>query len=105
MILILAPTAMRKLTSFIKKLLNLGIRSCLAPCHHDKVVHNFSSLCVSGKLKTVVAFGLDFKLPVLKLDFLGYFLPFYKLALSQQRNIHVSNSGELLPCLQVLVKK
>ena len=88
-----------------KKLSNLGIRNKLAPCDPIKVVHNFSSLQLSAKLRTILAYGLDFNLSFYKLDFYRYFLPFEKLALRLSRDDHVPNTSELLPRLQTLVKK
>ena len=81
------------------------IRNKPAPCDPMKKVHTFSSLHMSAKLRTILAYGLDFNLPFYKLDFYRYFFPFEKLALRLSRDDHVPNTSELLPRLQTLVMK
>ena len=51
----------------------------LQPCDPDKVIFNLSSRTLSSRIKTLLAFGLDFKLPVWKLCFYDYFLHFETL--------------------------
>ena len=48
-----------------KKLRNLGIYNSLTPVNPDKTVLNFSSTRISPRLRTLLAFGLDFALPTL----------------------------------------
>ena len=62
-----------------RKLFKLGIKNELSPCDPDKVIFNFSSVCLCKRTKFLLAFGLDFCLPVYKLDFYKYFLSFEKL--------------------------
>ena len=46
----------------------------------DNVIFNLSDYTLSDKEKTLLALGLDFKLPCFKPNFVQYFLPFEKLA-------------------------
>ena len=95
---------LRKFTEYVsktevihnKKLSNLGIRNKLAPCDPMKVVHNFSGLHFSAKLRTILAYGLDFSLPFYKLYFYRYFLPIERLVLRLSRDDHVPNTSELI---------
>ena len=65
-----------------RKLTSLGIKNNLDPCEPDQVIFNYSSVHLSSRLRTLLAYGLDFCLPVYKLNFLKYFLCFEKLATS-----------------------
>lgn len=51
-----------------KKLLKLGIQNDLKPCEPDSVVFNYSSLKLSNRVKTLLAFGLSFCLPVYRIN-------------------------------------
>ena len=62
-----------------KKLGNLGINNEISPCNPDEVVFNYSNLQLSFRMKTLLAYGLDFCLPVYKLNFYKYFLPIESL--------------------------
>lgn len=62
------------------KLKKLGIDNELEPCNPENVIFNFSSKSISARLKILLSFGLDFGLPVYKLDFYEYFLSFERLA-------------------------
>ena len=62
-----------------KKLIALGIDASPEPCNPDSIIHNFSSITFQPRLKTLLAFGLDFCLPVYKLNFVNYFLCFEKI--------------------------
>ena len=70
----------KTLTIHQKKLANLGINNDLAPCDPKKVIFNFSSASVPTKIETLLAFGLDFCLPVYKIDFYKFFLPIEGIA-------------------------
>ena len=72
-----------------RKLHNLGIHNNLEPCDPNKVIFNYSSRSLSTRVKFLLAFGLDFGLPVYKLDYFKYFLGFEKLA-STLQNLSVS---------------
>ena len=63
----------------LKKLHNLGIYNELLPCDPDHVIHNLSSKPVPARVRTLLAFGLDFRLPVWKLNFFQYHLAFERL--------------------------
>ena len=63
-----------------RKLSHLGVFNSLNPCDPESVVHNFSSIRLPTKIKTFLAFGLDFCLPIYNLDFYKYFLPIEKIA-------------------------
>ena len=62
-----------------RKLQHLQINNELKPLSPDKVVLNFSSVELSQRLKFILAFGLDFCLPVYKLNFIQYFHSFETL--------------------------
>ena len=65
-----------------RKLQRLGIHNAVQPCDPDKVIFNLSSKTVPSRVKLLLAFGLEFKLPVWKLNFFTYFLSFEKLITS-----------------------
>lgn len=71
-----------------RKLHNLGISNAMQPCDPNLVVHNFSSVVLSHRLKTLLSFGLDFCLPVYKINFYQYFLSFEKLAYNLKRKFN-----------------
>ena len=62
-----------------KKLQNIGVYNHLRPCDPNRVIHNLSSKPVPERVKTLLAFGLDFSLPCWKLSFFQYHLAFEKL--------------------------
>ena len=65
----------------LRKLSDLGLRgNSLQPCDPNTVIFNYSSVTLSNRLKTLLAFGLDFGLPIFKLNFYNYFLKFENLA-------------------------
>ena len=59
-----------------RKLNNLGIYNRITPCDPDKVIINLSSKQLTNRVKYLLAFGLDFGLPIFKLDFVKYFYSF-----------------------------
>ena len=63
-----------------RKLANLGIHNELAPCDPSEVISNFSSLELPLRLRTLLAFGLDFCLPVHRLNYYQFFLPLETVA-------------------------
>ena len=63
-----------------KKLHNLGLENDITPCDPDTVIHNYSSVTLAPRIKLLLAFGLDFRLPIFKLDYYKYYLSFEKLA-------------------------
>ena len=52
----------------------MGVNNDLAPVDPQKVVFNYSSRVITNKQKTLLAYGLDFNLPVYKINFFQYFL-------------------------------
>ena len=62
-----------------KKLQRLGIYNQLQPCDPDKVVHNYSDVKLSTRIRFLLAFGLDFNLPVRKLSLHSLYVPLEKL--------------------------
>ena len=64
------------------KLGSLGINNEIKPCNPDDVIFNYSSVNLSERLKTLLAFGLDFNLPTYNINFYQYFLKFERLMLS-----------------------
>ena len=63
------------------KLRNLGINNKIAPINPNKVIFNFSSRVLSFKEKSILALGLNFRLPIFKIDFKKYLLQFETLCL------------------------
>ena len=56
-----------------KKLGDLGVNNDLAPVDPQKVVFNYSSRVITNKQKTLLAYGLDFNLPVYRINFFSIF--------------------------------
>jgi len=90
----------KTLATHHKKLSDLGVNSEIRPCDPNRVVQNYSSISLSPRLRTILAYGLDFCLPVYKVDFYKYFLFFEKLAFSLKHCSAIENSAELLNCIQ-----
>ncbi|KAG1651055.1 hypothetical protein GQR58_027516 [Nymphon striatum] len=59
-----------------KKLNNLGINNDISPCDPDLVIHNYCDIVLEPRVKFLLAFGLDFCLPIFKLDFYKYYSAF-----------------------------
>ena len=80
------------------KLENLGIFNELRPVEPEKIVHNYSSITIPSRIKTLLAFGLDFQLPIYKLDFCKFFTPIEKIAhsLSNERSHDIPEFYEKL---------
>ena len=74
-----------------RKLADMGILNDLNPVNPDKTVLNFSKFSLSSRLKTLLAFGLDFGLPISKLNFFHYFLKFEELYNSLSRDSVIAN--------------
>ena len=62
-----------------KKLSNLGANTSIAPLDPNKVIFNLSSRILTTKEKNLLAYGLNFNLPIFKLDFFSFFLSFERL--------------------------
>ena len=63
-----------------RKLANLGIFNNLEPSNPNGIVFNFSPITLPSTLKIILAFGLDFCLPVYKINYIRYLFSFEKLA-------------------------
>ena len=84
-----------------RKLRKLGINNAVQPCDPNLVVHNYSNTVLSFRVKTLLAFGLFFNLPVYKINFYQYFLSFEKLAYSFKKRYNDSpNLSEFFEQLQ-----
>ena len=79
----------------------------LSPCNPDKTVLNYSSVSKSPCLKTLLAFGLDFCLPVFNLNFYNYFYKFEVLYnnLSYRHQYQCISLNDFKSDLQVIVRK
>ena len=86
-----------------RKLHNLGINNELQPCEPDSVVFNYSSINISPRLKTLLAFGLSFCLPVYKVNFYKYFLSLESLVYRLNHSVNnCSNIPNFLDQLHAL---
>ena len=77
-----------------QKLNSLGVNNSSEPFNPDSVIFNFSSVTLSPRLKIILAYGLDFCLPIFKLDFYRYFLSYEKLSAGLSR-FNCINTSEL----------
>ena len=87
-----------------RKLNSLGVKNNIEPCDPDKVIFNFSSLVLDQRIKFLLGFGLDFCLPVFRLDFYKYFMSFEKL-MQTLKNSHCSDLPEFTNRLKTLAYK
>ena len=62
-----------------KKLRNLGINNKISSLNPEKVIFNFSNRTLSNKEQSLLAFGLNFKIPIFNLNYFKYFLAFENL--------------------------
>ena len=76
------------------KLERLGVKSELRPCNPDDVVLNYSSVPIPSRIKTLLAFGLQFGLPVFKINYYDYFLAFETMV-DRLGNYFVSDKDKL----------
>ena len=88
-----------------RKLRNLGIHNSLCPVNPSDVVHNFSSAILSPRIKTLLAFGLDFALPVYKQDFYKYFISFEKIAFHLKSFTDDKNFSDFSQKLKFIAQK
>ena len=65
-----------------KKLNRLGIQSLTSGLDATSVIYNFSNRVLSNDEKRLLLLGLDFKLPIVKLNFVKYYLLWEKLCYS-----------------------
>ncbi|KAG1658491.1 hypothetical protein GQR58_022937 [Nymphon striatum] len=52
------------------------INNDISPCDPDLVIHNYCDIVLEPRVKFLLAFGLDFCLPIFKLDFYKYYSAF-----------------------------
>ena len=90
-----------------KKLKHLSIDNDLEPCDPKKVVHNYSSVIISSRLRMLLAFGLDFKLPKFKINFHQFFGSIEQIAyrLSNETCAPGKNFNNFIEKLQFISKK
>ena len=62
-----------------KKLKNLGISSQMYPLDPNLVIFNYSNRILTDQERNLLTLGLNFKLPMYKLNFFDYFLSFENL--------------------------
>ena len=62
-----------------KKLNNLGIFNSLKPLDPSRVIFNYSNYVLSHKESNLLTLGLNFKLPIFKINYFSYFLSFEKM--------------------------
>ena len=55
-----------------KKLLTQGINRRISPVDHNEVIFNLRKIVVPPRIRYLLAHGLDFALPIFKLDFIEY---------------------------------
>lgn len=76
-----------------RKLRDLGIKNNVSPCNPDKIVFNFSSICLTARMQILLAYGLDFCLPIYKVDFYKYFLSFESLV-SRIKSLNLDKTAD-----------
>ena len=84
----------------LKKLENLGILNNIEPCDPNNVIYNFSSVQLSHRIRTLLAFGLDFCLPVFNLNYYKFFVPIENFASSIEDKFRTSPNFNL--CMKSL---
>ena len=90
-----------------KKLNNLGISNSIKSLDPEKVIFNLSNRILSTKEESLLAFGLNFKLPHFKVNYYKYFLSLEKLysVLSKENQFNVQNQPTLKSCLHDVAQK
>ncbi|NJN44452.1 MAG: hypothetical protein HC806_06855 [Anaerolineae bacterium] len=83
----------------------MGIDNSLHPCDPSKVVLNFSSVTLPHRLRTLLAFGLDFCLPVYRINFSTYYLGFERLISGVRRLGTTSDQMEAINSIKGLAHK
>ena len=62
-----------------RKLDNLGIVNSLKPLDPSRVIFNYSDYVLSQNESNLLTLGLNFKLPIFKIDYFKYFLSFERM--------------------------
>ena len=90
-----------------KKLTTMGAGNQLLPCDPNKTVLNFSSISLSPRIRTLLAFGLEFCLHVhvYRLNFFAYYFKFEKMFYSLSTHSDGMNISEFKVKLQHIASK
>ena len=67
-----------------RKLRKIGMDNDISLCDPNNVVSNYNSIDLPSRTKTLLAYGLDFCLPVHNINFYKYFLPIGRLVSSMK---------------------
>ena len=86
------------------KLNRIGIYNKLAPYDPNKVVFNYSSRIIPQKVKTLLALGLEFCLPVHKLNSHRYFISFEYCVFKLNNLRHPAECYNFISKCHMLVK-
>ena len=84
---------------------NLGTSNKLELCDPNRVVHNFSSTTLPTRICHLLAFGLDFRLPVYRLDFYKFFAPLEILAHRLSKESCSTNCNDVIQKIKRLSHK
>lgn len=87
---------MTKLKTQKKKLVNHELQSVPTKHDPDHIIHNFSSHIVSDAEKWLLAEGLNFALPPLKVDYADYMILFERLYCNVKSMKMISETRDLL---------
>jgi hypothetical protein len=89
------------------KLFHLGISTSLDGLNPDKVIFNYSNYALSETEKRLLSFGLEFRLPVYKINFYRYFLSFENLMykIKSLSNIDATNFNIVKKRIQFIAYK
>ena len=88
-----------------KKLEHLGIFNDLVPVNPFEVVHNYSSIKIPERIQFLLAFGLQFNLPIFKIDFYKFFHPLEKIAFSLNHESCHGDKKEFFDKMKFCVNK
>ena len=102
---IVQPYILKNRHNHNKKLDDLGVSNQLVPVDPSRVVHNFSSVKLPEKIKFLLAFGLQFNLPVFNIDFYKFFHPLEKIAYYLKGETCHGNSRDFFEKLKNVVNK
>ena len=88
-----------------RKLNLLGVNNEIKPCDPNSVILNYSSLSLPTRLKVLLAYSLDFCLPLYHLSFYKCFLCFEKMFFCVQNDSNSCNFSEFTNHLQSVAFK
>lgn len=87
-----------------KKLNHIGIDSSIKPCDPNSVIFNYTSIILPQRIKFLLAFGLEFCLPIFKIDYYSYFCSLEKIVNSLKSEA-CTNNTEFIDNLRSLAFK